>query len=301
MYLAYWAEITAGRPIREAFEDAVRLGLGHLDLTLAAPSGRVLLPSAGDGWIACGQEDLGGLPWRGLALGSWGALADTLLSLMAEFRVRVAAMGASLGGPLHAAGRARRAAVWREFLDLLEVACACGVPTLTIRADPTPARLGVREIYFRTGRLLGPMTEAALERGIALCVEASPRSLFAFPAQAMLLLEACPGLRFTYEPQVFVAAHIPLLATDPLFGRTGHVRLRDAGPGGRPVGWGRGAVDPGWLVGRLAFYGYRGAVAVGGAVGGGGLRPVEEARRAVREVRFLRRVGLCVETAANPA
>ncbi len=99
MLIACSAEISHGVPLREAFEAARDMGVGRLEL-----------------WLG-GDMELTATPW--------GDLAERMLSLMDEFDMRVAGLGGSLGGPIHAAGRARRAEIWRPFLCLLEITPSC--------------------------------------------------------------------------------------------------------------------------------------------------------------------------------
>lgn len=261
MRIACSAEISHGVPLREAFEAARDMGVGGLEL-----------------WLGGDME---------LTATSWGDVAERLLSLMDEFHMRVAALGGSLGGPIHAAGRARRAEIWRRFLCLLEIASACAAPVVLLKSGPAPAHLGLVEASFRAQRLLRPMVECARQRHLVVCIEPTPRSPFGLPADAVWLLEACPGLKLTYNPAHFVHLGVPLMVTEALLAAAGHVRLRDAAPGRGRTAWGCGAVDPAWLLERLGRYSYDGAVAVEQRGSADAVRFLDDAVRIIREMNWL--------------
>lgn len=261
MIIAYSTATAAGRPLREAFEAARDAGIAQLALRFSADAD--------------------------VSTATWSDTAEALLLLTDEFDIRLVALGGALGGPIHAAGRSRRAEIWQRFLSLLEIASACAVPVLTLKSGPAPAHLGLMEACFRTRRLLRPMVAAARQRGIEVCIEPVPRSPFALPADALLLLETCPELRFTYNPAHFVNLNVPLMVTEMLLGRAGHVRLCDAAPGRGNTPWGRGAVDPAWLLERLACRSYEGALAVGPGAGTESMGFLCEAVHIIEEVNWL--------------
>jgi len=261
MEIAYATVARAGRPIREAFEAAQRAGMHWLDL-----------------WMSdAGNFDAA----------SWRSVSDAIRTHMDEFDTRVIGLGASLGGPLHAGGRALRALTWRHFLNLLAAAEACGAPVVRIRSAAAPERLPWPEALFRTQRLLAPMVEAGQEAGIAVCLEPAAASPFEFPSRFLALAEVCPGLKLTYDTGMFVATGVPLLMTESLFGHTAHVRLRDAASGRRTVPWGLGGVDAAWLLARLLHHGYSGAVSVEHVAGRDLTDPFADVVRMLRELDWL--------------
>jgi sugar phosphate isomerase/epimerase len=236
MELAYSAVVRTGRSLGEAFERARHVGAQRLDL-----------------WISGAAKY--GEP-------SWERMTRSLQSAVEQFGLPIAALGAPLGGSVCVGAADIRADRWRRFRRLLDAADAVGAPLVRVRAGAVPPGLPFTEALDLSHRLLGPMVEAAGERGISLTLEPLAGSPFRTPEGFLALAEVCPGLGLTYDPASFIIQRTPLLITETLFSHVALVRLHDALSGRGPAPWGCGHLDAAWLMDRLLYHGYAGAVAV---------------------------------------
>jgi sugar phosphate isomerase/epimerase len=178
--------------------------------------------------------------------------ADRITALIEQHGMkRVSAGNVGLGTAEHAEQRRRLEAV-------CDLAAALQVPVLTVGA----ARRGT-PLEAEVARLQG-LAAVATDRGIRLTVETHTNQLTEWPAVAVELCQAVPGLGLTLDASHYVAGPNQGADFSVVFPYVGHVHLRDAGADWEHIQmpFGSGRVDLAAIVDGLHRAGYEGKFAI---------------------------------------
>ncbi len=188
------------------------------------------------------------------------AAADRILSLLSAFDLQIADLYLLLPH-INAPDPARREAHLALFRRLVPFAVALGTPGITI----TPGVLqpdGPAHSLARSVPALLRMVADVEDTELRLSFEPHMGSVASRPEQALLLLEAVPGLSVTLDYAHFAAQGIVRREILPLLEHVAHVHVRQARRGQLQTAHDMGTIDLIQLVEDLYRANYRGALTV---------------------------------------
>ncbi len=229
------------------------------------------------------------------------AEAERILGLLAAFNLQITDLYLLLPH-INAPDPARREAHLALFQRLIPFAVALGTPGITV----TPGVLqsdGAAHSLARAVPSLLRMVAAVAETDLRLSFEPHMDSVAQRPEQALLLLEAVPGLSVTLDYAHFAAQGIVRREILPLLEHVAHVHVRQARRGKLQTAHDMGTIDLIQLVEDLHRVNYRGALTVEymTTFGWHGMQAVSVTRETVRTRDVLRVARAAVQTQANPS
>ena len=155
-----------------------------------------------------------------------------------------------------------RAESMRHFEALLEFARRLGAPGVTILPGTPFAGVDKDESLALAAVELERRARVANEAGLRFSVEPHVGSITPDPEQTLALLERAESVRLALDLSHFAYLGIGQADASPLFARTAHVHLRQAGPGRIQARVGEGTIDFPRLRDELAASGYDGYLAL---------------------------------------
>jgi len=184
---------------------------------------------------------------------------------------------------------AQRAAQLALFERLVPFAAALGAPGITVSPGIVHAD-GPDHALARSVPALLRMAAAVEDTDLRLSFEPHLDSAAERPDQALLLLDAVPGLSLTLDPAHFVYQGLGRAAVAPLLEHVAHVHVRQARRGVLQTPHDTGTLKLPDLLEDLQRAGYHGALCVEymTTFGWRGMQPISIARETVRTRDALR-------------
>ena len=187
---------------------------------------------------------------------------------------------------------ARRAEQLDLFERLLPFALAVGTPGITISPGILHDDGGDHSLARSVPSLLH-IVQAAEDFDLRISFEPHMDSAATTPDNALLLVEAVPGLSLTLDYAHFIVQGIPLKDIKPLLQHAAHIHIRQAVKGRLQTGFAQGRLDLKVLMTDLRDADYHGVVTVEYMtnVGWHGMMPVNigvetvKTRDTLREIR----------------
>jgi len=156
---------------------------------------------------------------------------------------------------------AQREAQLTLFERLVPFALALGTPGITVTPGVIHAD-GADHSLARAVPALLRMVQAIEDTDLRLSFEPHMDSVASRPEQALLLLNAAPGLSITLDYAHFVCQGIVRREIDPLMEHVAHVQVRQAKRGILQTPHDEGTINIQQLLQDLQLHGYRGALTV---------------------------------------
>lgn len=186
------------------------------------------------------------------------------------------------------------------FERLVPFAEALGTPGITI----TPGIIhsdGVEHSMARAVPALLRMLQAAEDSDLRISFEPHMDSVAQRPEQALLLLEAVPGLSLTLDFAHFLYQGIVSREVEPLLEHVAHVHVRQARRGCLQTPHDEGTMNIQQLLQDLSDYGYRGTLTVEymTTFGWHGMKQISISKESVRTRDALRAARSRIETAPS--
>jgi len=147
------------------------------------------------------------------------------------------------------------------FERLIPFAVALGTPGITI-SPGIVQKDGQDHSLARAIPALLRIVEAAEDTDLRISFEPHMDSVAQKPEQALLLLDAVPGLSLTLDYSHFVFQGTTLSDLTPLLEHVAHVQVRQAKKGCLQIAFDEGALDIPQMLQDLHKQGYRGAVTI---------------------------------------
>lgn len=188
------------------------------------------------------------------------AEADRILGLLAEFDLAITDLYLMMPHT-NAPDPAKREAHLTLFERLVPFAEALGTPGITI----SPGIIhedGLEHSLARAVPALLRMLQAAENTDLRISFEPHMDSVAQRPEQALLLLDAVPGLSVTLDYAHFVTQGIVRREIEPLMEHIAHVQMRQARRNALQTTHDQGTIDMLQLVEDLHNAGYRGTLTV---------------------------------------
>jgi sugar phosphate isomerase/epimerase len=148
------------------------------------------------------------------------------------------------------------------FEQLVPFAVALHTPGITISPGIIQKEDGPEHSLARSIPALLRMLQAAEDTDLRISFEPHMDSVAQKPAQALLLLDAVPGLSITLDYAHFVCQGIVRREIEPLMEHVAHVQVRQAKRGVLQTAHNEGTVNLQQLVQDLHDAGYRGALTI---------------------------------------
>lgn len=218
------------------------------------------------------------------------AEADTILTLLNQFDLTITDLYLMLPH-INSPDPARREAQLTLFERLIPFAFALGTPGITI----SPGIIhpdGIDHSLARAVPGLLRMLNAAGDSDLRISFEPHMDSVTQNPEQALLLLNAVPGLSITLDNAHFVFQGIVRSETEPLLEHVAHVQIRQAKRGALQTGHDQGTINLAQHIEDLYSSGYRGTLSVEymTTFGWHGMQSISISRETVRTRDALRAI-----------
>jgi sugar phosphate isomerase/epimerase len=186
--------------------------------------------------------------------------AAAILALLSRFDLAIADLYLMLPHT-NAPDFAQREAQLTMFERLIPFAIALGTPGITVSPGIVHAD-GPEHSLARSVPALLRMLKAAEDSDLRVSFEPHMDSVAQRPEQALLLLEAVPGLSVTLDYAHFIYQGIVSREIAPLLEHVAHVHIRQARRGALQTTHNEGALNIPQLLQDLLGAGYRGALTV---------------------------------------
>ncbi|MBN1680961.1 MAG: sugar phosphate isomerase/epimerase [Anaerolineae bacterium] len=228
------------------------------------------------------------------------AEAAKILRLLQQFNLTLTDLYLMLPF-INAPDPARRGSELALFEQLIPFAVALRTPGITV-SPGIVHRDGIDHSLARAVPALMRMLQAAEDTDLRVSFEAHMDSVAQTPEQALLLLEAVPGLSLTLDYSHFVYQGIVRREIEPLLEHVAHIQIRQARRGALQTAHDDGTINLPELLQDLREHGYRGALCVEymTTFGWHGMRQISISREAVRTRDALRATYARLDTASTP-
>lgn len=169
------------------------------------------------------------------------------------------------------------------FKRLLPFANALGTPGITISPGIQHAD-GADHALARSIPVLLEIVQAAEDTDLRISFEPHMDSSVMSPEQALLVVEAVPGLSITLDCAHFIVQGYSLEDLRPLLQHTSHVQIRQAVKGRLQTPFEQGRIDLDELMNNLAQEDYHGVITVEymATVGWHGMMPVNVVKETIK-------------------
>jgi sugar phosphate isomerase/epimerase len=187
------------------------------------------------------------------------------------------------------------------FERLIPFAIALGTPGITISPGIIQPD-GLEHSLARSVPALLQMVQAAEDTDLRISFEPHMDSVAQRPDEALLLLDAVPGLSITLDYAHFVYQGIVRREVEPLMEHVAHVQIRQARRGHLQTTHDEGTLNLPQLLEDLHNLGYRGALSVEymTTFGWHGMQRISISRETARTRDALRAIRARLETSSQP-